>query len=82
MPGSGFKQAEGTFHIRTTILVCLENTKTILFLIFDLNRYKKNPNNTDAYLFYFHIFPFLQPAEDQFQDIVDRFSSFHRGFMR
>jgi hypothetical protein len=24
----------------------------------------------------------LQPAEDQFDDIVERFSSFHRGFMR
>lgn len=42
VPGSGFAQKPGTFHLRTTIL----------------------------------------PAEDQFNDIVGRFVSFHRGFMQ
>lgn len=42
VPGSGFEQAPGTFHFRTTIL----------------------------------------PAEDKFQDIIERFTSFHVGFMR
>jgi glutamate--glyoxylate aminotransferase len=42
VPGSGFKQVDGTFHIRTTIL----------------------------------------PAEDQFEDIINRFTSFHQGFMK
>lgn len=42
VPGSGFRQLPGTFHIRTTIL----------------------------------------PAEEIFDDIINRFSSFHRGFMR
>lgn len=42
VPGSGFQQAPGTFHIRTTIL----------------------------------------PAEDIFDDIIGRFTSFHKGFMR
>jgi hypothetical protein len=42
VPGSGFKQREGTFHIRTTIL----------------------------------------PQEAQFADIMARFTSFHKGFMR
>lgn len=42
VPGSGFRQAPGTFHIRTTIL----------------------------------------PAEDKFQDIINRFTSFHKGYMK
>ena len=42
VPGSGFRQAPGTFHIRTTIL----------------------------------------PPEDKFQDIIGRFTSFHKNFMR
>eukprot|EP00600_Ochromonadales_sp_CCMP1393_P004919 CAMPEP_0174969904 /NCGR_PEP_ID=MMETSP0004_2-20121128/9043_1 /TAXON_ID=420556 /ORGANISM="Ochromonas sp., Strain CCMP1393" /LENGTH=484 /DNA_ID=CAMNT_0016219489 /DNA_START=1436 /DNA_END=2890 /DNA_ORIENTATION=+ len=42
VPGSGFKQAPGTFHIRTTIL----------------------------------------PAEDKFEDITNRFKSFHKEFMQ
>lgn len=42
VPGSGFKQAPGTFHLRTTIL----------------------------------------PQEDQFDDIVGRFVSFHQNFMK
>lgn len=42
VPGSGFKQAEGTFHFRTTIL----------------------------------------PAEDKFDDILKRFTSFHQGMMK
>eukprot|EP01036_Dinobryon_divergens_P027210 gene27210-35941_t len=42
VPGSGFKQVPGTFHIRTTIL----------------------------------------PAEEIFDDIIHRFTSFHKGFMR
>jgi glutamate--glyoxylate aminotransferase len=42
VPGSGFKQVEGTFHIRTTIL----------------------------------------PAEDKFDDIINRFTTFHKGFMK
>jgi len=42
VPGSGFKQVPGTFHIRTTIL----------------------------------------PAEEIFDDIIQRFTSFHKGFMR
>eukprot|EP01038_Epipyxis_sp_PR26KG_P004744 gene4744-6655_t len=42
VPGSGFRQAPGTFHIRTTIL----------------------------------------PAEDKFDDIINRFTSFHKNFMR
>ena len=41
VPGSGFQQAPGTFHLRTTIL----------------------------------------PSEDKFDDIIGRFTSFHRGFM-
>lgn len=42
VPGSGFQQAPGTYHFRTTIL----------------------------------------PLEDKFQDIINRFTSFHKGFMR
>jgi len=42
VPGSGFQQAPGTFHFRTTIL----------------------------------------PSEDKFQDIINRFSSFHKKFMK
>jgi glutamate--glyoxylate aminotransferase len=42
VPGSGFKQIPGTFHIRTTIL----------------------------------------PAESQFPDIIRRFTSFHKKFMK
>lgn len=42
VPGSGFQQAPGTFHIRTTIL----------------------------------------PPEKQFQDIINRFTKFHKGFMK
>eukprot|EP00605_Chrysophyceae_sp_TOSAG23-4_P001897 GSChrysophyteH1.ASY1.ANO1.2095.1 assembled CDS len=42
VPGSGFKQKDGTFHLRTTIL----------------------------------------PHEDVFDDIVNRFRSFHENFMR
>jgi len=42
VPGSGFEQAPGTFHIRTTIL----------------------------------------PQEEKFDDIINRFVTFHRGFMR
>lgn len=41
VPGSGFKQVEGTFHLRTTIL----------------------------------------PAEEEFDNIIGRFKSFHEGFM-
>merc|ERR1712070_855414 len=42
VPGSGFQQAPGTFHFRTTIL----------------------------------------PPEDQFDKIIDLFSSFHQNFMK
>lgn len=42
VPGSGFQQRDGTFHMRTTIL----------------------------------------PAEEQFDDIIRRFTTFHNGFMR
>ena len=42
VPGSGFQQAPGTFHLRTTIL----------------------------------------PMEDKFDDIIQRFTKFHRGFMQ
>ena len=42
VPGSGFRQVPGTFHIRTTIL----------------------------------------PPEDKFQDIINRFTSFHKGYMK
>jgi glutamate--glyoxylate aminotransferase len=42
VPGSGFKQIPGTFHIRTTIL----------------------------------------PPENQFKDIISRFTSFHKKFMK
>ena len=41
VPGSGFQQAPGSFHLRTTIL----------------------------------------PPEEKFDDIIGRFTSFHRGFM-
>lgn len=42
VPGSGFQQLPGTFHIRTTIL----------------------------------------PQESKFQDIIERFTKFHKGFMK
>ncbi len=42
VPGSGFQQIPGTFHIRTTIL----------------------------------------PPENKFAEIIEKFSSFHKGFMR
>jgi aspartate/methionine/tyrosine aminotransferase len=42
VPGSGFKQRDGTFHFRTTIL----------------------------------------PPEDKFGDILNKFTTFHEGFMR
>jgi aspartate/methionine/tyrosine aminotransferase len=42
VPGSGFRQVDGTFHFRTTIL----------------------------------------PAEEVFQDVCDRFKSFHAEFMK
>jgi len=42
VPGSGFKQAPGTFHLRTTIL----------------------------------------PQEDKFDDLIERFQTFHNGFLR
>ena len=42
VPGSGFRQARGTYHFRTTIL----------------------------------------PSEDKFQDIIARFTAFHKSFMK
>merc|ERR1719231_388131 len=42
VPGSGFRQKDGTFHFRTTIL----------------------------------------PPEDQFDEIIEKFTTFHQGFLK
>ena len=82
MPGSGFKQAEGTFHIRTTILVSdLALTPPFNHVLLSVPSKKKPFLTAFPHPFSFHL-SVLQPAEDQFNDIVERFSSFHRGFMK
>ena len=62
VPGSGFQQIPGTFHIRTTILVSFPLSCTVVS-------------------FQFTLFS-TQPPEDCFDDIIQRFSSFHKNFLR
>lgn len=72
VPGSGFRQREGTFHLRTTILV---HSPTLAFVL----SVTAKLSNLSSVLFGCVV---RQPPEDKFDDIIGRFTSFHKGFMQ
>jgi hypothetical protein len=48
VPGSGFRQVEGTFHIRTTILVCVPFLLVLPYIYDVLLNFRSRPRTSST----------------------------------